>query len=641
VALAYGLLLYLASRDGWGTPLGGLILAAALLTALVSARQVLSARENASLRARQAIRETEARCASLIRHSSDAVLGLGEDLKVRFASPASERVLGVAPEALCGRPLLDLVHPDDRPRAGRFLADALRQAGVSPAVEWRLGGEGVGWRCIESVVSNRLADPAVRGLVLNSRDVGERRRLEDRLEQAIFHDPLTGLANRTLFRVRVEHALVRAAESGAEVAVLLLDLDDFKTVNDGLGQGQGDELLRIVAVRLLHCARGSDTAARLGGDELGLLLEDPLPLPELLQLAAAVVARMGEPVALDDHEVLVGASVGIARGGAGADADRLLRQAELAMYSAKAAGKGRFALYEPGMRTAAAERIDLEMDLRNALERGEIGLHYQPIVHLPTGAFVGAEALARWHHPRRGLVQPQAFIPLAEGRSELIVALGRLVLREACRQGAAWQARMPPGSPLHLGVNVSVRQLLHSDLVEDVASALAESGLEPRALVLEITEGTLMQGAEPILRQLRELKSIGVRLAIDDFGTGYSSLSYLHRFPIDILKIDKAFLDCMGQGLGDTRLAGAIAALAQAFGMTAVAEGVEWAAQAEAVERLGCVLAQGFHFSRPVPAEVIESEWIAPLGVGVRSCILPPESRKGSSSPECPPNKGI
>jgi diguanylate cyclase (GGDEF)-like protein/PAS domain S-box-containing protein len=609
VTVAYGLLLFV-SREHWNTLLGGVIVAAVTLTALVIARQLLAGRENARLRGVQAARATDARFSSMVRHSSDVISLLGPDHTIRFISPSAERVFGYLPDRLTHTSLLALLHPEDRAHAENFLGDALTRKENAPAsAEWRLlHGDGR-WRDIETIATNLTHDSAVGGLVLNSRDVTERKLLEAQLTKLAFHDPLTQLANRTLFKNRVEHALLRTSRNGHKITVLFLDLDNFKTVNDSIGHAEGDTLLKETAGRLLHCSRPQDTVARLGGDEFAILVEDPLDDAALARLAERIAAAFFKPVVLGGREVIVTTSIGIAQGSSDS-ADALLRNADVAMYTVKNRGKRGYAVFEPGMHAAVMERVDLDADFSRALERGEFRLLYQPIVELGSGNLAGVEALVRWHHPQRGVVPPSIFIPLAEEDSELIVPLGRWILREACRQGKVWQDLGLLKPPMHIAVNISVRQLQYSRLVLDVAAALVDFQLDPHSLVLEITESALMQRTDLMLRTLQELKGFGVRLAIDDFGMGYSSLSYLHRFPVDILKIDKSFIDRIGEESAAPGLTSAIIALGATLGMETVAEGVEHASQAEELLHLKCRFAQGYYFSRPISAEEVEEKWL-------------------------------
>jgi diguanylate cyclase (GGDEF)-like protein len=413
------------------------------------------------------------------------------------------------------------------------------------------------------------------------------------LHQA-FHDPLTDLPNRALFLDRLDLGLSRVQRSKSKLAVLFLDVDRFKIVNDSLGHAAGDELLREVAARLVASIRPGDTAARFGGDEFAILLEDVEGIAAVEQVALRILRALRVPVTVAGRDVFVSASIGIAM--EAATAGDMIRDADLAMYRAKAEGKGRHAVFEPAMHVAVVERADLEADLQRVIERDQLVLHYQPIVALGNRAIIGVEALVRWRHPTRGLVEPEAFIPLAE-ETQVMAELGRWILSEGCREVAAWRGLRP----LRLSVNLSAIQLHSADvLAGHVAAALAESGLPPEALVLEITETALMRDVTETISCLQALKKLGVLLAVDDFGTGYSSLDYLRRFPIDILKIDKAFVDDLGAG--DATLAQAIIDLGESFDLQVIAEGVEHESQRQRLLELGCSHGQGYYFSRPMPA---------------------------------------
>ena len=441
------------------------------------------------------------------------------------------------------------------------------------------------------------------------RMVANLRASEDRLVHQATHDALTGLANRWLFRERVLAAMAGGTEDRI-VAVMYIDLDNFKDVNDGLGHEAGDQLLRAAANRLLDATRGSDMVARLGGDEFAILL-GVRKYADAVLVAERIAESLDAPFGVGNTEVRVGASIGIAFGVRDTSTDDLLRQADVAMYSAKHSGKGRYVMFEESMHRAALERLVLESDLRSALDRGELELHYQPVVMLATKRIVGAEALIRWRHPERGMISPAAFIPLAES-SGLILPIGRWALEEACRQAANWK-RTHSLDDFKIGVNISAWQIQQAGIVDEVRHALDESGLRASNLTLEITESVMLRETESTLARLRELKTIGLSLAVDDFGTGYSSLSYLQRFPIDVLKIDKAFVDSVGSG-SDNALTRAIVALGTALGLTMVAEGIERSEQVEGLRFLGCPFGQGYFFSRPVPAPDFDQLLRRPLG---------------------------
>ena len=438
------------------------------------------------------------------------------------------------------------------------------------------------------------------------RDLSERRSFEGQLARVALHDRLTGLPNRILLRDRIEHALARAAASGParpSIALLLVDLDRFRSVNDELGHDGGDELLAVVAERLEGLAGPADTLARIGGDQFALLREESAASPGTEALAAEVLARLAEPVTSGGVEVVVTASVGVAlASGTGDLADLLVRDAELALERAKRRGGGRFEVFDEAVRVQASERLALESDLRAAIRHGQLRVVYQPIVTIESGEIAGFEALVRWHHPDRGTLPPSEFIPSAESTG-LIVPLGKFVLGEACRQAAAWQRERLAARPLRVSVNVSARQLAQPGWVGDVAEALDQSGIDPDQLVLEITESALMEQMDSVVPQLESLRRAGVRIAIDDFGTGYSSLGYLRSLPVDVLKIDKSFIDGVAEGPHESALARAVIKLAANLGLDAVAEGVSNRRQLAQLRRLHCPYGQGFLFARPQPAE--------------------------------------
>jgi diguanylate cyclase (GGDEF)-like protein/PAS domain S-box-containing protein len=610
LVLCYLLLMLEASRQKVPQHWTVLAVGAVLLTLVVVLRQIQAVRENATLVAQRAAQMNEARLRSLVQHSSDVISIIAPDGTVQFVSPSIKRVLGYEASELIGMSLLNILHPDDVAR-GREILSRNGMAAAGPGeptepVEWRVRHRDGRWLDLETVGTNLLHDPIVRGIVINTRDVSERRLLEAQLKHQAFHDPLTGLANRSLFIDRVTHALARARRSRSTVAVLFLDLDNFKTINDSLGHVAGDRLLVAAAVRLVGCVRTTDTAARLGGDEFAVLLEDPSGDHSAPAVAERITAAMAAPFTVEGKEVFVSASVGIADAEAastnGEAASDLLRNADMAMYTAKSRGKARYELFEQRMHREAMERLEIEGDLRRAVERGEFLLLYQPIVDLKTGAVSGVEALLRWQHPMRGVVYPSQFIPLAE-ETGLIVPLGMWVLREACRQARIWDPKLD--GTFTLTVNVSGHQLQHPSVIDMVRGALAEFEWPAERLVLEITESILMQNADIMLQRLDALKSVGVRLAIDDFGTGYSSLSYLQRFPIDILKIAKPFVDGIGTAQAESALARAIIALGETLCLRTIAEGIEVQEQLIGLQQLGCELGQGYYFAQPLSGEAM------------------------------------
>ena len=428
----------------------------------------------------------------------------------------------------------------------------------------------------------------------------------DSLAHRALHDSLTGLANRVLFVNRLEMALAGLARRSSQVAVLFLDLDGFKLVNDRLGHEAGDELLKEIAGRLRDVMRPSDTVARFGGDEFTILAEGYTSEAQVVATAERIHTVLREPFALEVGEARIGTSIGISlASGTGADAEPLIREADAAMYRAKRAGGGRHELYDVAMRRRAAMRLRTETALHQAIEREEFRVFYQPKVRIATGELFGVEALVRWQHPDRGLLGPGEFIPLAEETS-LIVPLGRWVLGEALRQGREWRARHPAAARLMMAVNLSAHQLSRSDLCDVVSESLAAAGVDPSLLCLEITESVVMEETEATIASLHRLRDVGVRLAIDDFGSGYSSLSYLRSFPVDILKIDRSFVQGLGRDRRNASIAGAIVSLAHALDLTAIAEGVETEAQLAELRGLGCDVAQGFLFARPAPPEELE-----------------------------------
>jgi diguanylate cyclase (GGDEF)-like protein/PAS domain S-box-containing protein len=555
------------------------------------------ARRTAHARAEQERARSEARFRALVFHSSDVISVTDADTTIRYQTPSITSVLGYDPHELIGTTLLRLVHPDDALAVLATHEEVLAGRHEGCALSARLRAKDGSCRHVEIVPTNLLDNPDVAGVVMTLRDVTERLRLQAQLSHNAFHDALTGLPNRALFRDRLSHALSRGDSTTAPLAVLFVDVDDFKAVNDDLGHAAGDELLVTIAARLRKAVRPGDTLARLGGDEFALLLEGADPAT-VSGVAQDVLAELGQPLPLYDREFNVHASIGVAQRCADdCDPDELVRCADIAMYVAKRKGKGRYEIFEPGMATDIVGRLQLRADLERALQQDEFVVYYQPIVDLGDGGVVGVEALVRWQHPERGLVSPVDFIPLAE-ETGLIVPIGGWVLRQACAQTQRWRSQHPD-RPLKVSVNLSARQLEAPDLVGEVSRALRDSGLPASALTLEITESLLMVDLPAATAILAELRTLGVRLAIDDFGTGYSSLSYLEQLPIDVLKIDQSFVSRLGAAGEESVMVRTITQLAKALNMGIVAEGIELPEQVRELQELECPLGQGYLFARP------------------------------------------
>ncbi len=595
----------------------GVALVGALILGLLVGRiHVMTERKE---QAEDRARAGERRFRSLVAHSNDVIVVIDDDARITYVSASAEAVFGYREDELLGQRLFDFVHPDDRARVAGAGARMLESPDDRVLVECRFRRPNGAWITLESNSQNLTGDPDVGGFVLNTRDVSDRKSLEAQLHHRAFHDGLTGLANRHLFRDRLDHAVARAQRSPTTFAVLFLDLDGFKVVNDTLGHQAGDELLQTVSARLRLAIRDMDTAARLGGDEFAVLLEDLADRSDAARVAQRMLSQLRHPIMVAGAPVQISASIGIVIADGDplretafdpVSTDVLLRNADIAMYTAKSGGKGRYEIFEPAMHAAVIDRLELEGDLRQALQQRQFALHFQPIVTLGDGEIVGVEALLRWHHPERGMISPGTFIPVAE-ETGLIVPIGSWVLREAVKQVAVWTRAYASSAPLTLSVNVSARQLTHGDLASDVRAALAASGLDPAQLILEITESGLMQDIETTTAVLQAVKALGVQIAIDDFGTGYSSLSYLQHFPLDILKIDRTFVDGLVRGTQSPALVGAIVELGRSLHLDTVAEGIETDEQLTRFRELRCRFGQGFLFARPAPAAELEQRLAA------------------------------
>jgi diguanylate cyclase (GGDEF)-like protein/PAS domain S-box-containing protein len=540
----------------------------------------------------------------------DAYVSVDEQGRILEWNPEAEAVFGWLRHEAVGRPLSDLVVPPrHRDLYEQHLAALIRgEDGALSLMQPRrelVALNRAGAELPVQVTVWTTGSDGSRRVCAFVRDLSERKRFEGQLASQALHDRLTGLPNRVLLRDRVEHALARAGRRGASVALLIADIDRFKVFNESLGHDGGDRLLVAVAERLTELLRPGDTVARMGGDEFALLCEDVAGYHEAAGIASRVVGAFEKPFHVQGNDLSLTASVGVAVGAlAGPAPELLLRDADVAMYRAKDAGRDRYEVFDETMLADATERLSVENDLRRGIAQGQLRLYYQPIVHLDTGAIAGFEALVRWQHPVRGLLPPLEFIPTAE-QTGLIVPLGRYVLAEACQQAASWAGMHSSGEQLRISVNVSAKQLVQPGWSDEVAQVLAESGLAPRQLVLEITESVLMDDADATAVRLEELRRLGVRIAIDDFGTGYSSLGYLRRLPVDILKIDKSFIDGVAEGPHESALARAVVKLASTLRLEAVAEGINSRKQLLQLRRLRCPYGQGFYFSRPEPPSAI------------------------------------
>ena len=554
-------------------------------------------------------RTAEQRAETLLAASADAVVAIGRDGTIKYVSSSMRQLLGHTPDELIGRRLHDAMNQDRLAAVHEFMAKMLAlPIGRSDRTQDKLRNTAGEWVHVDIMGTNWINDPDLQAVVFSLRDIGERVELEQQLSRQAFTDSLTGMPNRAMFRKRLEEAVVAAAGE-RPVTVLLLDLDDFKLVNDNLGHSAGDELLTTIADRLRAQVRPHDVLARLGGDEFAILLCDLDPA-DASNLAERLLATVREPIRLASRDITCSLSIGIASTAGctvdpGSCAEQVLGNADLAMYAAKRAGRNAYAIFDPTMTLSVLEEAQQRADLEHALEHDEFRVLYQPVVDMNTQRMTGVEALVRWQHPTDGLLGPYHFIAHAEANG-LIVPLGRWVLRQACAQLAACRAETPNAAHMKVNVNLSARQFQYAGLVEDVSAALADAGLDAPSLTLEITESMLMADIETAKETLHALRRLGVRLAIDDFGTGYSSLRYLKQLPVDIIKIDKTFVDEVHIDEDDVALVDAVAGLGAALKMETVAEGIETDAQWDTLRRIGIDHGQGYLFGRPTePADII------------------------------------
>ncbi len=568
--------------------------------------------------AQQKLAAVERRYRALVENSTDMTALVDGTGHILYVSPVMTRILGYENDEVTGYSSFRFIHPDDLSRLQASLAQLVLTPKEMLRAEVRVKHRNGTWRWVEMSGSNYLFDPDVRGIIVNYRDVTERRRQEEQRMHDVIHDELTGLYNRLLFVDRIENVLRRYARTDeSNFAVLMLDIDHFKNINDGLGYSSGDEMLRVVSRRLLACVRSSDTVARLGGDEFGILL-DPTDGPQGADILATRIRQSltSEAITLCDRELIVSCSIGVVLySGNYQKSAEMLRDAEIAMYRAKATGRNHHIFFNDRMREKVLERVGLEAELRRGLEKGEFVVYYQPVCELKGVQLVGFEALVRWRHPTRGLLLPGSFIEVAE-ESGIIVALDRWVLEEGCRQMAAWKAKYPQAKDLILNINLSHRDLIQQNLIEQITRVLGLTGLEPGLLRMEISEDLIMESIDKAVDALRQMDRLGVRPEIDDFGSGHSSLEVLATLSfVRTLKIGKNFVLAMNDGADSFEVVRTIIALGHSLNKEVIAEGIETREHLELLRGLGCEYGQGFYFSKGVSAAEAEAMLVNGLAV--------------------------
>ena len=604
-------------RANWGS--AGVLLLGALLVGVLLWRNFQSLRKHHSSHDRlQSEQQRTQHLTRLLENSKEALLVVDVQGRVKFASGAAVRIAGVEPEMLAGTKIVGYCHPDDHDYARQWLKRSLREPELVHEGRFRVVSRMHGWRQFEVSITNLLNDPTVGGLLLHAQDITRRLQAEEKLQELAYRDPLTGLPNRSFLNDQLEQRANDVGQTG-RFALLFMDLDNFKHVNDSLGHHAGDELLAAVGKRLASAIRSGDVLARWGGDEFVLLIEQADDETQVIEFAERLLENMNRPFLMPGHDVLIGLSIGIAlsRDDGSSLVSELLRQADHALYQSKLNRKGSYRVFRGSGVPSASPRLLLEADMHHAIERGELRVHYQPIFWLPTDSFVDAEALVRWEHPERGMIPPDEFIPLAED-SALIEHLGRAVFEQVLADLARWRRRGCLSPAFRMHVNVSPRELRAPRFPEIIAALLAKHDIPAEMLRLEITERSLLDPGSEDARWFAALTALGLQFCLDDFGTGYSSLSSLHQYPLSALKVDRSFIRRLDTDVSAPTVLAAIYSVAEAFSLEVVAEGIETASQRELLVALGYTLGQGYFYAQALPALEFERKYLEDQGVALQ-----------------------